>query len=99
MGWAQEFQNPRSGHTSILGYDPSVFQISGKELNIRVRNDESFIQQIVDHTKNYINAANQGYTQQVKENINQANQERRAALEKEIEEKEFKKNVLANVSF
>ncbi len=96
-GWAQEFQNPRGGHSSIVGYGPERFEIRGNIASIGVRNDESFIQQIVNHAKNYVNAANQGYVKQEQERARKEEQQRRIALEKQIAEAEMKKNILSNV--
>ncbi|MCX5817526.1 MAG: serine/threonine-protein kinase [Proteobacteria bacterium] len=96
-GWVQEFQYPRGGHSSIMGYGPERFEIRGNIASIGVRNDESFIQQIVDHAKNYVNAANQGYVQQEQDRARKEEQQRRTALEKQITEAEMRKNILSNV--
>jgi len=97
MGWAQEFQQPRGGHSSLLGYGPEMFQIQGNTITIGVRNDESFIQQIVNYAKNYVAAANRGYVEQKKEIAARQEREQRAALEKIVAEMELRKNVLAKV--
>ena len=80
-----------------MGYGPERFEIRGNIASIGVRNDESFIQQIVNHAKNYVNAANQGYVQQEQERERKEEQQRRIALEKQIAEAEMRKNVLSNV--
>lgn len=97
MGWAQEFQQPRGGHSSLLGYGPEQFQIRGNTIAIGVKDDESFIQQIVNHAKNYVAAANRGYVEQQKEIAMRQEREQRAALEKKVAEVELRKNVLAKV--
>lgn len=97
MGWAQEFQQPRGGHSSLLGYGPEMFQIRGNTMTIGVRDDESFIQQIVNHAKDYVAAANRGYVEQQKEVAARQEREQRAALEKKVTEVELRKNVLAKV--
>ena len=97
MGWTQEFQQPRGGHSSLLGYGPERFQIQGNIITIGVRDDENFIQQIVDHAKNYVTAANLGYVEHQKEVAARQEREQRAALEKRVAEAELKKNVLAKV--
>jgi serine/threonine protein kinase len=96
-GWAQEFQNPRGGHSAIMGYGPERFDIRGDTASIGVRDDESFIQNIVNHAKNYVDAANQGYVKQMHERARKEEQQRRAALEKQIAEAEMRKNILSNV--
>lgn len=97
IGWAQEFQEPRGGHSSIVGYGPERFQIRGDNITIDVRDDERFIQQIVDHAKNYVAAANRGYVEQQKEIATRQEREQRTALERKIAEAELRKNVLAKV--
>lgn len=99
MGWAQEFQQPREGHSSILGYSPERFQIRGDTITIGVRGDERFVQEIVDHAKNYVAAANRGYVEQQKEIAMRQEREQRAALERQVTEAELRKNVLENVKF
>ena len=96
-GWAQEFQRPRSGHSSIMGYGPEYFRVSGNKLSLSVREDENLIQQIVNHAKNYVNAANNGYLMQIQDQARQKEQRQKAALEKEIAEAELRKNILSNV--
>lgn len=96
-GWAQEFNKPRGGHSSIMGYGPERFDIRGDTASIGVRDDERFIQDIVNHAKNYVNAANRGYVQQMREHARKEEQQQRAALEKKIAEAEMRKNILSNV--
>jgi len=96
-GWVQEFQNPRGGHSSILGYGPGQFVISGDIASIGVRDDENFIQQIIDHAKNYVNMANAGYVQQIQEHARKEEQQQKAALEKKIAEAEKRKNILSKI--
>jgi serine/threonine protein kinase len=96
-GWAQEFQNPRGGHSAIMGYGPEQFEIRGDVASIVVRNDERFIQDIVNHAKNYVIAANQGYVQQEQERLRREEQQKRAVLEKQIAEAEMRKNILSKV--
>ena len=95
--WQQEFQNPRGGHAAIMGYGPEYFTIAGNQLTLPVREDENLIQQIVNHAKQYVTAANSGYILRVKDNIRQEEQRQKAALEKEVAEAELRKNILTNV--
>lgn len=96
-GWSQEYQRPRDGHRSIMGYGPEAFSIRGNIISIPVQNDQGLIQQIVNFAKEYVDAANRGYAKQLKERSRQEEQQQRAELEKEIAEAEFRKNVLENV--
>jgi serine/threonine protein kinase len=96
-GWAQEFQNPRGGHSAIMGYGPERFEIRGDTASIRVRADQRVIQNIVNYAKNYVDAANHGYVQQIREHSRKEEQRQRTALEKQIAEAEMRKNILSNV--
>lgn len=96
-GWAQEFQQPRGGHSSIMGYGPEAFQVRGNTLTLNIRDDEHLVQEVVSHAKNYVAAANRGYVQQQQE-INARNErEQRLALERAVAEAELRKNILKNV--
>jgi len=96
-GWVQEFNNPRGGHSALMGYGPERFAIRGNTAAIGVRDDESFIQQIVNHAKNYTDAANRNYVLQMQEQATREERQRRAALEKQIAAAEKKKNILSNI--
>lgn len=96
-GWADEFHNPRGGHSSLWGYGPETFRIQGNRAIIDVREDESFIQQIVDHAKDYTAAANRGYVQRIREQAQQEGARRRKQYEAEVAAAERKSSILANV--
>jgi hypothetical protein len=96
-GWTQEFQNPRNGHTAISGYGPEAFSIGGNVISIGVREDERFVQQLVDHAKNYVAAANVGYAQQQSELAARLEREQRAALERKVAEAELRKNIVSKI--
>ncbi len=96
-GWAEEFRSPRRGHSSLFGYGPETFQIQGNRAGIGVREDEKFIQRIVDHAKNYVAAANKGYVLRMQEIARQEEARRRKEYEQQVAEAEMRKNVLSNV--
>lgn len=97
-GWTQEFHRPRGGHSFVLGYGPESFRIAGDRAIIgNLRHDENLVQQIVNHAKSYVSAANSGYVMQLRENAERAENERRKQYEKEIAEAELKKNILSKV--
>lgn len=96
-GWMQEFHNPRGGYSAVMGYEPEKFHIRGDTASIGVRGDERFIQDIVTHAKNYVNMANNGHIQQIRELAKREEQLQRATLEKQIAEAEMRKNILSNV--
>ena len=96
-GWTQEFQQPRGGHSSIPGYGPENFQIRGDIASISVREDEKLVQNVVDHAKQYVAAANRGYVEQLREHAAREERQQRAALEKKMAEAELRKNILSKV--
>lgn len=96
-GWTNEFQNPRGGHMAIRGYGPENFQIRGDTASINIRGNEKLIQDVVNHVKLYVTAANRGYVEQQRERAARQEHEQRAALEKKIAEADLKKNILSKV--
>ncbi|MBU0620320.1 MAG: serine/threonine protein kinase [Gammaproteobacteria bacterium] len=96
-GWTQEFQQPRGGHSGILGYGPEAFQIIGDTVTVSAREDEKFIQDLVNNAKQYLNAANRGYLEQLRDQAVRNERAQRLALEKAIAEAELRKNILLNV--
>lgn len=96
-GWVQEFQNPRGGHSAIMGYEPQQFIISGDKTSIGVRGDEHLIQQVIDYAKLYTTAANQNYVLQIRDSQRQEEQRKKAALENQVAEAELRKNILTNI--
>lgn len=96
-GWAEEFHNPRGDHSGIMGYGPERFDIRGNMASIGARENPNIIQQIVDHAKNYVNAANQGYVQKMRARAREEEQQRRTALENQIAEAERRKSILSKV--
>lgn len=96
-GWTQEFQQPRGGHSFIMGYEPERFQIRGDTATLSIRADERLVQQVVDYAKNYVAAANRGYMQQQQEIATRREREERIALERAVAEAELRKNILKNI--
>ena len=96
-GWGQEFQQPRGGHSSILGYGPERFHIQGRTLSIIVRENESLIQSLVNNAKTYVDAANRGYVLQQQELSTRQERAERAAHEKRVAEAQLRANILTNV--
>lgn len=96
-GWSHEFQNPRGGHSSIMGYGPERFDIRGDTASIGVRENENLIQDLVNHAKQYVEAANRGYVEQLRFQATRQEQQQRAALEKKVAEAEMRKNILSKV--
>ena len=96
-GWAQEFRQPRGGHSAVLGYGPERFQIQGRTLAITARDSESLIQSLVNHAKAYVGAANHGYVLQQQELAAREEREGRAAHEKRVAEAQLRANILKNV--
>lgn len=96
-GWSDMFQNPRGGHSGVLGYGPETFVIRGDRMVISVREDQSLIQSIVNYAKSYTAAANAGLVSLRLESAVRQEREARIALEKKVAQAEARKNILANV--
>lgn len=97
-GWAQKFQNPRCGYSSISGYGPESFQIRDNKASIRnVRDDIDLIQRIVNNAKQYIIAANSAHIEQLREQAKEKERRQRAEIEKKVADAESKKNILSKV--
>ena len=96
-GWAQEFQQPRGGHSYIAGYGPENFRIQGRTLAINARENESLIQELVNHAKAYVDAANRGYVLQQQELAARQERADREAHEKRVKEAQLRANVLKSV--
>lgn len=96
-GWQEEFQQPRGGHSAIMGYGPEHFQIRGNQATIGVHENESLVQKIVDHAKDYVSAANHGYIEQLREQARQEERRQREQYEREIAEAELRKNILSKI--
>ncbi|WP_339672494.1 serine/threonine-protein kinase [Dasania marina] len=96
-GWAQEFQSPRGGHSSILGYGPERFNIQGNRITIGVCEDEKFIQQLVDYAKGYVAAANKGYILQTQEQAEREASRTRKKYEQQVAEANLRKNIMSKV--
>ena len=90
-------RKPGAIHSAIMGYGPEAFQVRGSTLTLNIRDDERLVQQVVDHAKNYVAAANRGYVQQQQELNARAEREQRLALERSVAEAELRKNILRNV--
>jgi hypothetical protein len=96
--WTEEFNNPRGGHSYISGYRPGNFSVRGNTMSVEVpHHDENIIQDIVNHAKNYVNAANGGYVQKMQQIALEENKRRKAELERQVAEAESRKNILSNV--
>jgi serine/threonine protein kinase len=96
-GWSEEFQNPRGGHSSIMGYGPERFQIRGDAATLGIREDERLIQQVVDHAKQYVAAANRGYAEQQVRDAQTEERAQRAALERKVAEADLRRKIISNI--
>lgn len=96
-GWAQEFQQPRGGYSHILGYGPDKFRIQGNTLSINVRESETLIQDVVNHAKAYVDAANRGYVSQQQELAARQERAARETHERRVQEAQLRANILRNV--
>lgn len=96
-GWAQEFHQPRGGHSAVSGYGPEIFKIQGRTAAINARENESLIQSLVNNAKSYVDAANRGYVVQQQEHATRQERADRDANERRIAETQLRANILKNV--
>ena len=96
-GWAQEFHQPRGGHSAVMGYGPKAFDIQGRNVSVEARESESLIQSLVNNAKNYVEAANRGYVQQQQELAARQERADREVQERRIAEARLRANILKNV--
>jgi hypothetical protein len=86
-----------SRHSAVLGYGPERFDIRGDTASIGVEGNQRLIQDIVNHAKEYVNAANRGHLKELRRLAEYHKQKQREALEKSVAEAELRKNILSNV--
>ena len=96
-GWAQEFHQPRGGHSAIMGCGPETFRIQGRTVAINAREDESLIQSLINNSKNYVDAANRGYVLPQQEQAPRQERAEREEQERRIAEAQQRANILKNV--
>lgn len=96
-GWAQEFHQPRGGHSAVMGYGPETFKIQGRTVSINARESESLIQRLVTDAKNYVDAANRGYVLQQQELAARQERAERETHERRVAEAQLRANILKNV--
>ena len=97
-GWAQEFHQPRGGHSAVMGYGPETFQIQGRTVAIKARENESLIQSLINNAKNYVDTANRGYVLQQQEQAARQERVERETHERRVAEAQLRANILKNVT-
>jgi serine/threonine protein kinase/AraC-like DNA-binding protein len=81
-GWVQRFQRPSAGQWhSFMGSGPETFQFNGNRAVVHA--DEQSAPQILDHAKQYVEMANQGYQQDLDRNAKQEELQHREKLRQE----------------
>lgn len=96
-GWAQEFSSPRGGYSYVDAFTPNRFEIRGNKVELPIRPEPSLVASVVEHAKQYIIAANIGYSQQLKEQRAINEQKERAANELRIKEAEIRHKILSQI--
>lgn len=97
--WVDEFASVRGVRNAIMGYEPERFRFNGASILIPgVRNDQRLIQQLVDHTKQYVSTGNSGYISYLSKKAEQEEQNRREQLRKRIETDDQKVKALDTLS-
>lgn len=92
--WVWALQNMGS-YSNIMGKDPGAFSFSGKTARINAREQE--IQDIINHFKNWIPAANIKYVETIRKEMNEVAENERKRIQKEIEEQERRQRIIKNV--
>jgi serine/threonine protein kinase len=91
-GWA--FQNMGS-HTAVLGKGPEAFRFAGDKAIIGA--DESDVQRIIDHFKEWLPRAKRVYESKLKSIKKEEEEELRKKLMAEVEENERRARILKNI--
>jgi hypothetical protein len=84
-----------SSYSSVWGKGPERFSFSGNKAIISAQ--ESDVQQIIDHFKVWLPNTNRMYEATVRGEKQEAEEQLRQQLQKEIEEQERRQRILANV--
>lgn len=93
-GWIGSFRNVR-GISYLSGLDPNQFTFPGADIAIRV--NERHAQDAVNHAKNFVEAANRAYQQQLKSEAKQREQQQREKLERETAEAETRARLIRDL--
>src|SRR5262249_33246697 len=93
--WTNALHNMRSTYTSVMNKGPERFSFAGNKTSIPAQ--ESDVQRIIDHFKEWLPNANHRYEEMVRTEKQQAEAQQREQLQKEIEEQERRQRILANV--
>jgi serine/threonine protein kinase len=95
--WIMAFQNPRaSSWTSLQGAGPEYFSFRGNEARVSL-SQARLAQQLVGHTKSYIDLANRQYTERVIATHRQRLAAEREGLRKKIAEEEQRQKILSEI--
>jgi serine/threonine protein kinase len=82
-------------YTSLMGKGPERFTFSGDRTSIPAQ--ESEVQKIIDYFKAWIPNANRVYEGMIRAEKQEAEEQRRRQLQKEIEEQECRQRILSSV--
>ena len=66
-------------------------------MTIAVRDSERTIQDVVNHAKGYVAAANRGYEAQQNERAAEEERQLRAKYEKEVADAQLRRNILSKI--
>lgn len=94
--WINAFHSNQWGNRrSVMGKGPERFSFSDNVAIISAREGE--VQQIIDFFKEWLPNINRAYAQMILREKQEAENQQRKQMEKEIEEQERRKRILANV--
>lgn len=97
--WVQEFQNPRGGHSSVMGHGPETFNFSNNISTTGVQADKRLIQRLVDHFKDYLVAANSSYIYRLERDRAEVRRQKETALEAELQAARTRADITSNIKF
>ncbi len=92
--WVWALQNMGS-HTSLLGKGPEAFKVHGDKAVIDATEQE--VQKIIDYFNDWLPAANRVYEQRIRREKEQAEENQRKELKRQIAEQEARQRVLKNI--
>ena len=92
--WVQAFQNI-GNYSALMGHEPSRFTFNGDTALMAV--GEQYVQQIVDHFKNYLATANSDYERLLTQQQRRAEDVEWRRLQNELAREEQRKRILDKV--
>jgi serine/threonine protein kinase len=84
-------------YTSLMGKGPEQFSLSNAGNSVCIPAQESEVQQIINHFKDWLPNANRVYAEMIRGEKQEADQRQRKQLQQQIEDQERRQRILASV--